>query len=169
MKSLVLSTFFVVFIGFYGIQAQNTKLAYLNADKVLQDMPEYAKADLELKKTTKEYTDYVEQLKADYTQKLSFLQQNKDSIAIFIYEQKVKELNAISQQISDFQQKAQADLLKKREDLLAPIKKTLFDAIEAVRKDKSYTDVINASTGLILASDGKNDIEADVRKKLGIK
>jgi len=159
----------VLSIIFSQISAQTNKLAYLNADKVLQEMPETRAAEAEIQKLNKEYSDYILQLRNEYTQKLSFLQQNKDSVSAFILEQKIDELKIIEQKITDFQQKAQSDLLKKSEELYAPAKKKLFDAIEAVRKEKGYTEVLNNSTGLILAYDGKNNIEEDVRKKLNLK
>ncbi len=159
--------FFIAYFGFAN--SQTSKLAYLNADKVLIDMPEIAAADTQLVKLNKEYNDYVEQLKTNYAQKLKFLQENKETLSNIIFEQKAKELASIEQQIADFQQKAQQDLLKKRDVLYAPIKTKLFAAIEDVRKAKGYTDVLNSSTGLILATDGKNNIEAEVRKKLGLK
>jgi outer membrane protein len=167
MKKLVLLIFVSLIIA--QISAQTTKLAFLNADKILQEMPETKAAEAEITKLNKEYSDYIIQLRNEYSQKLNFLQQNKDSVSSFILEQKIDELKIIEQKISDFQQKAQSDLLKKSEELYAPAKKKLFEAIEVVRKEKGYSEVLNSSTGLILASDGKNNIEEDVRKKLNLR
>ena len=70
--------------------------------------------------------------------------------------------------MNDFKTKAQQDLLKQKDDLLTPSKNKLNQAIEAVRKERAYDFIIDNSNQIIISTNGKFDIEADVRKKLNL-
>lgn len=155
-------------ISFNFVFAQKENIGYVDRDKIFNDMPETTKALEKLKNSQKEYTDYLTQMQDEYKQKLSHLQNKKDSLPKIIFNEKVDELKALEKKMNDFKTKAQQDLLKQKDDLLTPSKNKLNQAIEAVRKEHNYDFIIDNSTQIIISTNGKFDIEADVRKKLNL-
>ena len=166
MKKISLLIGLLISINF--VFAQKGNIGYVDRDKIFNDMPETTKALEKLKNSQKEYTDYLTQMQDEYKQKLSALQTKKDSLPKIIFNEKVDELKALEKKMNDFKTKAQQDLLKQKDDLLTPSKNKLNQAIEAVRKEHNYDFIIDNSTQIIISTNGKFDIEADVRKKLNL-
>jgi len=166
MKKISLLISLLISINFAF--AQKATYGYVNRDKIFNDMPETNKALEKLKNAQKKYTDYLTQMQDEYKQKLKVLQSKKDSLPKIIFNEKVDELKALEKKMNDFKTKAQQDLLKQKDDLLTPSKNKLNQAIEAVRKERAYDFIIDNSNLIIISTNGKFDIEADVRKKLNL-
>ncbi len=167
MKAIKITASLIIFITLQSLTfAQKT--GYINRDAVFNDMPQTKEALRKLQKAQKEYTDYIQQLKNEYKEKLKELKLKQDSLPKIIVQEKVQELNNLDKKISDFQAKAQKDLLTQKEKLLTPPKDKLNKAIEEVRKQKGYDNIIDNSTYIIISTNHKFDIESEVRKKLGL-
>ncbi len=164
------TSFLSLFIFFFSFtQAQKANIGYIDRDQVFNDMPETKEALKTLEKSQKEYTDYIDQLKKEYKSKYATLKAKQDSLPKIIFQEKVDELNTLDKKITDFQLKAQKDLLSQKEKLLTSPKNKLNAAIEAIRKEKGYAFIIDNSKREIISSNGKFDIEGLVRKKLNLK
>ena len=70
--------------------------------------------------------------------------------------------------MTNFMQKAQEDLQKQQETLLAPIQQKLMNAIQAVGAEGGYAGILDSST-LLYQGSNIEDVSAKVKAKLNIK
>jgi len=160
-----------LFLGltFEGLQAQKLKYGYVNADKILGEMPEIEIANKELESYVKEINDYINLKNDEYKKKLTDFQQNEKILSEIIKADKQDELNKLATNIKQFQLDAQSTINKKKQDLYQSAILKLKDAIKAVAKENAYRFIIDNSNGQLLYSEEEDNVENLVRIKLGIK
>jgi outer membrane protein len=149
------------------VQAQATKIGYVNLSELILATPEAKKADTALN----QFRDALYQSAND---KQNALEQdvtkfNKDSAT---YTTAVKEVKrkALQQQVQELQgeeQRIQQELQKKQEEYSAPIQKKVLDAVQAVAKENGYSYVLVKEA--VLVGPPGDDIAPLVKKKLGLK
>lgn len=150
------------------VAAQKFKYGYINADKVLSEMPEIDLANKELEGYVKEINDYINKKNEEYNKKLTDFQQNEKSMSDIIKADKQEELNKLASSIKQFQTEAQNTINKKKEDLYRSAISKLKDAIKAVARENGYRFIIDNTNGQLLYCEEEDNVENLVRKKLGI-
>ena len=151
----------------WQVQAQQ-KIAHLDVTKILQEMPEYKKAQAELQQLAQTYQNELEQMQKEYYAKIQKYQQEAKQVSDEENNRRAEELKQMEQRIMEAQQKAQQDLAKKQQEKMEAIQKKLMDAINAVAVEKGYDYVLDSSApSAVLVARGP-DIYNDVKKKLGI-
>jgi len=149
--------------------AQKLKYGYVNADKILAEMPEIGLANKELESYVKEINDYINLKNDEYKRKLADFQQSEKTLSEIIKADKQDELNKLAANIKQFQLDAQTTINKKKQDLYQSAILKLKDAIKAVAKENAYRFIIDNSNGQLLYSEEDDNVENLVRIKLGIK
>ena len=79
-----------------------------------------------------------------------------------------RDLQDMAGRIQDAQTKAQEDLNKQEEELLAPMVTKTNQAIKDVANENHFTYIFDSSTGMVLFYDNGEDIMPLVKKKLNI-
>lgn len=80
----------------------------------------------------------------------------------------MRELQELEQRIVDAQEKAQEDLQKQEQELLAPMVDRTNTAIRDVAAAGNFTYIFDTSAGMVLYYDKGEDILPAVKAKLGI-
>jgi outer membrane protein len=168
MKNLILLIFIALILIPTSSFSQKLKYGYINADKILSEMPEIAVANKELEGYIKQINDYINSKSEDYKKKLTEFQNNQASLSDLIKQDKQNELNNIGNDIKLFQQNAQNEINKKKQDLYQPTIDKLKAAISSVAKENGLRFVIDNSNGQLLYSEEADNIDNLVRKKLGL-
>lgn len=170
MKRLL--TCLLVLLAATAVHAQE-KIAYTNVDVIVAFMPEAKAADQQLQTFEKKLQQKLE-IKAEYYQtKLSEFQENvqKGQLSQAETEQSQKELQKLEQEIQGDYEKAEKDVMLKREELLGPLQTKIQGAINVVAKREGYTYVLNTAqngtTNVLFGPDEAN-ITEKVMKELGI-
>ena len=170
-KSLLLLAFLMM-IGFTTVKAQgNQKIAYVDTDYILQNIPEFGDAQEEInqmsikwEKDLKALRDKVDQMKRDYQTEsvlLSDDMKRKKEEAIAAKEQ---ELVALQMQYYG----PEGELFAKRAELIQPIQEKIYNAINQVAQVKNYSFVFDKAAGTtILYCNDKFDISDDVLDEIG--
>ena len=149
-------------------QAQN-KTGYISIDNMLLLMPETAKIDslIELYQRDSINTEFASVFQM-YTIKDSILNKTDTSKIPKAYRDELrKDLNNYAYQINNWQSISQQAIQAKQNALLDPIYKKIYEAINAVAKEKGYSYVFNQES-LLVAPPGDNLIPL-VADKLKIK
>lgn len=161
----------IIFLFFLplGLIAQRSKIANINSMELWDLLPEKKKADsliLELNKTySKHYNDQSQEI-----QVLIYNYQNDTTATPAIRADWAADIQNRQTRLENFKKEAEADLSKKREDLLAPIKKKMQDAIDKVANKYKYDYVLDSSYGnIIFAKNDLDDILSLVKVELGLK
>ncbi len=148
------------------VNAQN-KLGYISTDELISVMPETQKADSNLQQfrtaLIQNYQDKQETLEA------AINKFNKDSATMSSAVKDVKrgELQKMLQDISSEEQRIQQQLQQRQQELITPINRKAFDAIQAVAKENGYAYIFEK--GALLVAPPAEDVLPLVAKKLNIK
>lgn len=168
MKSLVLFILLLIVFIPEDIYSQKLKYGYINAEKVLAEMPEIEMANKEIEGYVKQINDHLNTKNEEYKKKLEDFQKNESSLGELIKQDKQNELNKLGNDIKSFQQTAQNEINKKKQDLYQSAIEKLKAAISAVARENGFRFIIDNSNGQLLYAEDADNVENLVRKKLGI-
>lgn len=168
MKKFLTAAFITVIamVGSTELNAQN-KIGYISTEELVSIMPETVKADSNLQQ-------YRTALIQNAQEKESSLQTaiekfNKDSATMTVSVKDVKR-SELQKMLTDLQaedQRIQQQLQQRQQELIAPINRKAFDAIQSVAKENGYSYVFEK--GALLVAPPAEDILQLVAKKLNVK
>ncbi len=168
MKKGIIIVIALIGLAWNNVNAQS-KFGYVNAAEILYLMPEM--------KTVNHVLDSFEQALGVMYQKdmdeynvllKKFEQQQKDGASQTMLELTQNEILAKQEYLSKAQTVYQEELGEKQNKLLTPLNEKIMKAIKEVALEKGLNYVIDISKGAVLYWDEKDDVNKDVRKKLGI-
>lgn len=164
-----------VMVGTMVATAQ-TKVAHIDSNKLLSEMPEMKNAQAQLQKLSKTYEDEIQASIKEYQVKLQSLQNEISALTEeqlkarqAEFEKKGKDIDTMRANIQQAQQNASQELQKKQESLIAPLLEKAKKAIEKVAKAQGFHYVLDSAQqggNNVLFADGK-DLYNDVKKELG--
>ena len=152
------------------VSAQTMKIAHVNTNEIMNDMPDRAKAEKNLENYYNELQEQLKTMLGEYQNKLQDYQSNAETMSNLVRQSKEKELVDLESRITAFQNNAEESFENKRAELLKPLLDKIQNAINAVGKEKGYTYIIDVATGatVYIGTDAV-DVTKDVKAKLGIK
>ncbi len=157
----------ILFVATTGFVNAQSKVAHINVQALLTDMPAMKAADAELKKLNETLGADIQASMTEARNKMTQYQNEAPTKTEEENAKRQEELVAYQKNISTAQQAAQQELQKKQQELFAPIQEKAMKAIEKVAAAQGIDYVVDASPGLgILVAKGK-DLLADVKKELG--
>lgn len=148
------------------VKAQ-TKLGYISSQELVSIMPETKKADSSLQDLRNALIQSAtDKQNAFYANVEKY---NKDSATYSAAVKSVKraELTKIGQELSGEEERIQQQLQQRQQELLGPINKKAYDAIQSVAKENGYAYVFEKEA--MLVAPPADDILPLVAKKLNIK
>src|ERR1044072_3755562 len=165
-KFLSVTLFALGLVAAGGVKAQS-KIGYISSQELVSIMPETRKADSTLQDLrTVLIQSATEKQNAFYA---AFEKFNKDSATYSASVKSVKknELTKMGQELSGEEERIQQQLQQRQQELLAPINKKAYEAVQSVAKENGYGYVFEKEA-LLVAPPG-DDILLLVAKKLNIK
>ena len=159
------------------------KIAYVDRDGIIKQMPEYKKITDELEGLQKLYVDTVqtkekelktkaESFKARYeeAQKKVESGQVKSETELKSLSDEVaelqKELQTLDEALSGYKQKIQSELMQKQAELLKPLVEKMTKTVEVVAKEMKINFVLNKTDDVLIYGDKESDITFKVLDKL---
>lgn len=148
--------------------AQTIKIGFVDTDALIAALPEAKTAEATLKsfaeKIDAEYKTIGDELQRQYeeVQKL-----DQATTPQSVYQRKIEAFQALQQRAQEFEQKAQQDIMQKRNELMAPIQQKIMNAIESVGKEGNFTLIQPLGSSLYYGAPA-SDITSLVKSKLGI-
>lgn len=164
-KRLVIAI--VLVIGTMGAASAQSKIAHINVQQLLSEMPEMKAAEAELTKLGKTYEADIRTTIQEFQTKMALYEKEAATKTEEENATRMQEVQGIQQNIQQAQQVAQQELQKKRVEILEPILVKANDAITKIGKANGFDYVLDSTngTGVILANG--TDLLADVKKDLG--
>ena len=156
----------MVFIAPLNVMAQS-KVAHINTQQLISEMPEVIAAQNELKKLEDQYGKEMENSVKEFQTKAQTYQGDAQNQTDLINQQRQVELQEMQQRIQDFRETAAQELQKRSADMMRPLYEKARTAIEKVAAAQGFDYVLDSSPGgsVIMAS-GK-DLLPDVKTSLG--
>ena len=148
------------------ISAQS-KVAHVNVQQLISEMPEVVAAQSELAKLEKDYSTQIDTAFREYQTKMQSYRADAENQDDVTNAARTRELESMQINLQEFRDSAAQELQKKSMDLMNPLLEKAIDAITKVGKEQGFNYVIDSSPnrGVILA-EGKDLIE-DVKRELG--
>ena len=164
MKKLII---FLLMMLPLGVFAQESKIAIVNTQEVIQAMPEFATMQKQMADMGAKYKNEMQVMQDEYNKKYSDFVAQQDSLTENIKMRRMQELQDMEQRTQNFIQISQQDFQKKQGELFTPIQDKLKNAIKAVGDEKGYTYILDPQ---IVLYQGNTAVDATqfVKAKLGI-
>ncbi|MFD0863648.1 OmpH family outer membrane protein [Sungkyunkwania multivorans] len=157
----------VMIVGATGFVNAQSKVAHINTQTLISEMPAMKAAQVELEKLSKTYEADIQDRFTKYQNKAKQYGAEAESQTDATNAARQEELLKMEQEITKYRNDAAADLSKRRDDLLKPLMEQAKKAVEKVAKAQGFDYVIDSSNGGgVILADGK-DLLADVKKELG--
>lgn len=149
-----------------GAVAQ-TRIGTVNKDSVLRAMPEYAKAQTELRQAAEAYQKEYAAMQADFNTRYADFQSLRGDVPPTILERRIKELQEADTKLKEFRKTIDADLKARRDALQAPLVQAVDSAVAAVAAEQALELVLDVSqTPVAYAGATVVDITAAVNDRL---
>ncbi len=146
------------------------KIGHINADELLQMMPETKAAQTQLEAYGKQLEKEMEEMENELDTKYKAFVDNQAVLTTLAKQSKQQELQQLQQRIQEYGQNAQRDLQNKQVELLSPIIDKATAAVKEVAKENGYAYILDSSQSkaVVIVDNDATDIMKLVKKKLGI-
>tara|TARA_B100000925_G_scaffold184767_1_gene139603 strand:- start:732 stop:1241 length:510 start_codon:yes stop_codon:yes gene_type:complete len=143
------------------------KIAHIEVQKLISEMPEVIAAQKELKKLEDTYTADMESTYKELQTKAQTYAADASNQTEIINQKRQKELEDMQRGIQEFQQTVSQEMQKKSVDMMQPLIEKARNAIDKVAGQLGFDYVLDSSAGgSVIISKGK-DIMGEVKLELG--
>lgn len=160
----VTSVLLIVLLGFgFMLSAQKPqRVAYIDMNYILENIPEYRNAQSQLDSKVKKWQEKLDELSAEIEQLKTDLSNEKPLLTTELIKEREEDIDIKEQELKRLQQAyfgPTGDLFQLRKQLATPVQDQVYNAIQDISKKKRYDFVFDRSSDLImLYSNPKFDI-----------
>lgn len=158
-------------MAFAALQLNAQKVGYINTEKILSAIPAYTSAQAQLESLNNRYQQEIESEYARIEAMYNSYQSQKAYLSAQTRQQRENEIIAKEQAVKQLQAKyfgQDGYMQKKSEELLAPIKEKVDEAVKAIAVAGKYMIVLDiASMQGVAYADQAYDLSGEVIKNLG--
>lgn len=163
----------VMLMAFFGqkAMAQNMKFGHINSDELIQALPEFDSASVQLENFRKELINALELMTVELNNKSDAYQKESKNYTDVVKQTKEQEMVDMNRRIQEFQNNAQGQLQEKQAALFQPIYAKVDKAIKDVGKENGFLYVFDVAKGSLLYFDEtrSTNIMSLAKAKLGVK
>ena len=162
MKKLIL-----MLMLFMPLATFAQKFGHVNAQEIMQSMPEFIKARGEIEATAKQYENDMKAMQDELQRKADEYEKSKSTMNETKKKETETNLMQLQQKIQQAYQDNSQALQKAQQDKMGPITERLVNAIKAVGKNGGYVYIMDTSAGIPYISDTlSKDVTAEVKAEL---
>jgi len=168
MKKIMLLASLVLAMVF---SAQAQRFAYVNTDYILDNIPDYKKAQEQIDKITQEWRAEVDKKQKEIDDLYRTFQNEQYLLSEEQKKARIAEIEAKEKTVKEFQKAKfgyEGELFQKRQELIKPIQDKVYEAIEKYARERGYDFIFDKSSSTtILWANPENDKSDEIIKKLG--
>jgi outer membrane protein len=172
MKKTLLIIALIIGFSFAAFSQAKGNFGYIDSEFILGNIPEYKEAQRELDRLAASWQKDIEKKFATIDSMYKKYQVEAITLPENLKQKREESILKAEQDAKDLQKKRfgkDGDLFKKREELVKPIQDRVFNAIEALAKDRGYAFIFDAAgSTTIVYADPKFDLNDMVMQRLGI-
>ena len=162
---------FCIFFLVISNLTQAQRFAFVDTEKIMQEIPAYKAAQEQLDKLAEEYLKEIEALKKDLNNMLYTYQADKILLTDVLKQKREEEIEQKKSDLDNLKQQyfgENGNLFAERQKLVKPIQDKIYDAIKDVAEKGNYNLILDLASNLsVMYYDEKYDKTKDVLKKLG--
>ncbi|MDC0014398.1 OmpH family outer membrane protein, partial [Flavobacteriaceae bacterium] len=160
LKTLFIAILMAAPMTFASAQS---KIAHIDTQKLISEMPEVVAAQKQLEQLEKTYTTEIENTYKEFQTKAQTYSADAANQTDVTNQARQKELETMQQNINQYRETAAQDLQKKQVEMMRPLYDKAKVAIEKVAAAQGFDYVLDASAGgSVIMAKGK-DLMADVK------
>ena len=165
MKKLLL-----MLLMFAPVATFAQKFGHVNAQEIIQALPDYTKARTEIDNLQKQYEADLKSMQDELTKKSQDYESGKATMPDNIKQRREQELQEMYQKIQQSYQDNQQALSKASQEKMQAITTKVVDAIKVVGKEGGYVYVMDIAGGVpYISTTLSTDVTTQVKAKLGLK
>ncbi len=146
------------------------KFGHVNAQEIIQVMPEYTKAKTEIDALQKQYEDDLKGMQDELQKKSQSYEKEQATLPENIKQRREQELQEMYQKIQQSYQDNQQALAKASQEKMMAIQTKVIDAIKQVGQAGGYVYIMDIAGGVpYISSTLSTDVTSEVKAKLGLK
>ena len=167
MKNLIICAICAI-CGFTTANAQST-FGHVNTQEIIQAMPEYSKAESEIKALQSQYEADLKSMQDELQKKGEAFDKEQATLPDNIKQRRQQELQDMYQKIQQSFQDNQQALQKASQEKMQAIQAKVLDAIKSVGQTNGYVYIMEDNSLPYISSTLSTDVTAQVKAKLGLK
>lgn len=134
-------------------QARGSRVGYIDMEFILQNVPNYAEASVQLEQKAQKWKQDIEAKKIEINKIKDALKAEKALLTKGLIEEREAEIKFLEDEMLDFQQKrfgANGDLINQKALLVKPIQDQVFTIVQDIAETKKYDFIFDKSSDLTL-------------------
>jgi len=147
-----------------------TKIAYINSQTIMEQLPEAQDAQKQLDALTLEWQNELNRMAADIQRKVDEYDKRKLIMTDKRRAEVEKELQELDKKLVEYRNQkfgANGELFTKQNELMKPIQEKIFKAVKDVADAEGYDYVVDRSSStLLLYANSKHDLTQKVLEKI---
>lgn len=164
MKKLVLM---LMLCAPLSMLAQNAKFGHVDAQSIMQSLPEFIKARGELEAQAKQYENELQAMQKEIQAKSDEYDRTKSTMNATKQQETEASLQQLFQKYQQALQDNQQTIQKAQQDKMQPIMNKIMEAIKNVGKAGGYVYIMDIAAGVPYISDTlSKDVTADVKAEM---
>jgi outer membrane protein len=165
MKKLIL-----MLLMFAPLTMMAQKFGHVNAQEIIQAMPEFTKAKAEIEALQKQYEADLKGMQDELQKKAEAFEKEQATLPENIKQRRETELQEMYQKIQQSYQDNQQALARAQQEKMQAISTKVLDAIKAVGEAGGYVYIMDTASGIpFISTTLSKDVTADVKAKLGLR
>jgi outer membrane protein len=168
MKRIIGIAALVILVATVG-QSQNLKFGHVNSDELMQALPEFDTASVQLENFRQELINALELMTVELNNKSDAYNKESKNLTDVVRQTKEQELVDLNRRIQDFQSNAQEQLQNKQIELFQPIYNKVDKAIKDVGKENGFIYIFNIGSTLYVDETKSVNVLPLAKVKLGLK
>lgn len=146
------------------------KFGHVNAQEIIQVMPEYLKAKTEIDALQQQYEADLKGMQDEFTKKVKDYEDNAKTLPENIRTRREQELSEMQQKIQQSYQDNQQALAKASQEKMQAITSKVIEAIKTVGQNGGYVYIMDVAGGVpYISTTLSTDVTAQVKTQLGLK
>ena len=167
MKKIILCAICAI-CGFTTANAQ-AKFGHVNTQEIIQAMPEYQKAQTEIKALQDQYEADLKSMQDELQKKGEAFDKEQATLPDNIKQRRQQELQDMYAKIQQSFQDNQQALQKASGEKMQAIQTKVLDAIKSVGSAGNFTYIVEMGSLPYISTTLSTDVTAQVKAKLGLK
>ncbi len=165
LKKIILMALIAIPVG-----AMAQKFGHVNTAAIIQIMPEYTKAQTELKELQAQYEGEMKLMQDEIQKKGEEYEKQKDTLPAPVKQRREEELNKLIGTLQQYSQDCQINLQKASQEKMQLISEKIEKAIKEVGVAGNYVYIMDLAAGVPYISQTlSTDVTEAVKAKLGVK
>ena len=160
----------LVIVQTINAQTRGTKVGYIDMEYILQNVPDYTEATIQLEQKAQKWKQEIESKKVELNKTKDALKAEKALLTKELIDERETEITFLENEMLEYQQKrfgAKGDLMLQKSILAMPIQDQVFTAIQDIAVARKYDFIFDKSSDLtMLFADKRFDISEQVLRVL---